>query len=288
MRFKVIKRVEAQDKGLHYFFTGKQCKWGHVAPRLTNKGATHAKYELGLLYSSAGMCYKCAEMMQENGGVIGKTFDEIMQQWNPHTSDDDTKLIPVVSGTKNIGYKVVGSSLVDSDLYFELSKILWIKDSRDYVKASMSKDNFSRITWNNICYHQECKYILLHRTILGIQGLSHKEVVGDHINGNTLDNRRCNLRLANPSNNSHNSVKSKNSTSQFIGVFYDNSRSPTSKKWRSRLERNGKNISRFSHTEDEAAKLYDSLLRDNHPSEFNVYNFPEVGERGRDGVIMVT
>lgn len=281
MRFKVIKRVEAQDKGLHYFFTGKECKWGHVAPRLTNKGATHAKYGLGLLYSSAGMCYKCAEMMQENGGAIGKTFDEIMQQWNSHTSDDDTKLIPIISGTKNMGYKVVGSSLVDSDLYFELSKILWIKDSRDYVKASMSRDNLSRITKNNICYHPECKYILLHRTILGIQGLPHKEVVGDHINGNTLDNRRCNLRLASAEDNSRNSKLMGSNKSGYVGV--DILPSCPNNPYRVRLYRSGSFVlCEYYETATAAARRYDSFLRENYPSKFNRYNFPLEDESGVD------
>lgn len=54
----------------------------------------------------------------------------------------------------------------------------------------------------------------------------------DHINGFTLDNRRCNLRIATPSQNGANRRINKNSTSGFKGVTWH----AKSRKWRASIK----------------------------------------------------
>lgn len=79
------------------------------------------------------------------------------------------------------------------------------------------------------------KNITMHRLILSVP--SHLFV--DHINGNKLDNRRCNLRICTHSQNCRNQKKQKNkSSSRYKGVTWVK----LSKKWRARIRINNKLI----------------------------------------------
>jgi hypothetical protein len=65
---------------------------------------------------------------------------------------------------------------------------------------------------------------LMHRIVMGV---TDPKIFVDHINGNTLDNRKENLRLCNNTENCRNSKKSVNNTSGYKGVSYV----PWSGKW---------------------------------------------------------
>jgi len=60
-------------------------------------------------------------------------------------------------------------------------------------------------------------HVYLHRFIINAP----KEKHVDHINGNTLDNRKINLRLCFQIENCHNSKKSKKNTTGYKGVTYN-------------------------------------------------------------------
>lgn len=60
------------------------------------------------------------------------------------------------------------------------------------------------------------KVIKMHRYLLDV--LDDPSVVVDHINGNTLDNRRSNLRICTAHENSFNLKKKKNNTSGHTGI----------------------------------------------------------------------
>lgn len=68
----------------------------------------------------------------------------------------------------------------------------------------------------------------MHRQILNAPD----GVLVDHINGNPLDNRKCNLRLATASQNMHNKRMQKNNTSGFKGVHWDKNK----RKWQANIK----------------------------------------------------
>lgn len=110
--------------------------------------------------------------------------------------------------------------------------------------------DLSLLTWRAICVDvtyavgqkrgQNDTMILLHRLILERilnRSLDKTEIV-DHVNGDGLDNRRSNLRLATHGQNMANSKMRSNNTSGFKGVSLDRQ----SGKWRAQIQHNKKRI----------------------------------------------
>jgi hypothetical protein len=108
--------------------------------------------------------------------------------------------------------------------------------------------------------------ICMHRAILGLP-LGRVPMV-DHINGNGLDNRRANLRLASRSDNGANRRKFAIGASRFKGVTLKRGR------WCAAIRRLGKahHIGYYG-TEEEAARAYDAAARERF-GNFALLNFP--------------
>jgi hypothetical protein len=83
----------------------------------------------------------------------------------------------------------------------------------------------------------------------------------DHINGNTLDNRRSNLRIVDDSVSNINRRMFSNNTSGYRGVSY----AKDVNKWRASIKKNGKTIvCGYYATAREAALAYNAKAKELH------------------------
>ncbi len=104
--------------------------------------------------------------------------------------------------------------------------------------------------------------IYLHREIFRLEKGDKREV--DHINGNTLDNRRENIRLCSHAENNRNKGKQSNNKSGFKGVSFHQ----RNKKWTAWIAINREHIYLgIFGTAEEAHKAY-CLAAENHHGEF--------------------
>ena len=127
-------------------------------------------------------------------------------------------------------------ALIDSKDFPIISSYKWCFDGRYATTHIKGKKNY------------------LHRLLLNVP----KGMFSDHINGNKLDNRRCNLRLCTPSQNSMNIPLTAKNTSGYKGVYFEKERN----KWRAQIKFKDKRvrIGRYL-TALEAAKTYNQYAK---------------------------
>jgi hypothetical protein len=145
------------------------------------------------------------------------------------------------------GYQVI----VDAADYEWLSQWQWHVCVAAHMYAMRSKHRE-----DGTCFH-----IMMHREI----NQTPDGLFTDHINGNSLDNRRCNLRTVTKTQNMWNRRPNLNGSSQYKGVHWHKQHG----KWAACIQVNKKryHIGLFD-SETEAAMAY--LLRSE--KEFGVYN----------------
>jgi hypothetical protein len=145
--------------------------------------------------------------------------------------------------------KRIGETIVDKENYNDLIKYKWSLNTNNYISGSING-----------------KKTLLHRYIMNYIG---KDYI-DHINNNSLDNRKCNLRIVTPAENVMNKISSKNSTSKYIGVCWHKLKN----KWVAgiRLNNKSKYLGTFIN-EIDAAKARD-IATLKYYGEYGNLNFP--------------
>lgn len=143
--------------------------------------------------------------------------------------------------------------------WIELTKGEWaIVDEEDYAKAQAHGWYFFQPRKNLAGYARakiNKKQILLHRFLLDL-GPNDPQL--DHVNGDTLDCRRCNLRPATGSQNVANQGLRSNNTSGYKGVSWSNELG----KWRAGIRVRGEwiNLGSFELAED-AHQAYSAAAR---------------------------
>lgn len=135
-------------------------------------------------------------------------------------------------------------ALVDDEDYPLVSKYKWsvtIKQGKPYA-IRREHHHIAKYTYAG-------QMIYLHAVI----AKPRKGQVVDHINGNTLDCRRGNLRACSNTDNCRNREMGKNNTSGYKGVRY----TPKTGRWRGMIMVNRKNIHLgYFNTREQAAEAY--------------------------------
>ena len=245
------------------------------------EGKTHCGYcesyrNAKMFMITKGMhryCDNC-RYIQRYKIVVGDTFEELMSSWNPESHHKGTKRLPYFSGNSTKGYKLRGFTYVSSEDYAEFNKVLWIK-VKDYIKTSMSKGNLERLGIP-LTEYKSGVYKFLHREVLSLEPTGN-EVVADHINRKTLDNRKNNLREVTVQENNINRRGTIGKTSRYKGVSYISYRDyKDGKLWRTMVEIKGIPYcsTRFS-TELEAAEAYDLHIKMYDTTGKAYLNFPD-------------
>ena len=144
-------------------------------------------------------------------------------------------------------------AIVDDEDYAELSKNKWYVGSCGYATR-------------NIKVGMRQKRIQMHHTIMPpAEGF-----YVDHINGDRLDNRRCNLRLVNPRQSRMNSGLRRTSRSGYKGVTLIRKNGS----WQAQIKAPDKNIYLGVYkTAEDAARAYDKAALE-HFGEYARLNFP--------------
>lgn len=132
----------------------------------------------------------------------------------------NTRLIPLTQGQ---------FAIVDADDYEWLMQWKWCADKK--MRPSGEVRTYYAIRFNRDKKTGKDTNILMHRLINNAPSKEHT----DHINGNGLDNRKCNLRSVGVSQNQWNQQIRANKSSKFKGVSWNKGK----KKWCAQIKCNG-------------------------------------------------
>lgn len=133
-------------------------------------------------------------------------------------------------------------TIVDDDTYEYLSQFSWHFMGSGYAARDTSQKDGKKL-------------VLMHREIMHAPD----GVVVDHINHDSLDNRKANLRLCTHAQNIQNMKTPRSNTSGYKGVYLNKA----SRKWQAYIRKNGVfyHLGLFS-TAEEAAHTYDKKARE--------------------------
>jgi hypothetical protein len=154
------------------------------------------------------------------------------------------------------------TAVVDDEDYARVSRYSWrAKRKRD------GRTTYAYATIASVSSRTGRVDVALHRLVMDAP--ADRQI--DHIDGDGLNNRRANLRLATHAQNQANRNKQANNRSGFKGVY----KTTGSESWQSILRFNRHNYGiKTCKTKEEAARWYDRAARVVH-GEFANLNFPD-------------
>lgn len=165
--------------------------------------------------SNKNRCPICAKLSKVSSFI---TYNSKNRDWD-FEQPNEYKCIPLTKGKY---------ALVDNEDFERCKDINWFVTNKGYARNNMNG--------------------LMHRYIMNCPD----DMVVDHINHDTLDNRKSNLRIATKQQNSmYQKVQKINKTSIYKGVFWNKSKG----KWISRIKKDGKNIYIGRYDSEEEAGL---------------------------------
>lgn len=155
------------------------------------------------------------------GCLLREKLKEISKKFNTYNLEQEY----------GIGYTLKNEIFYfDKEDYEKIKRYCWYKNRAGYL----------------IARNENGKQIRMHRLIMDCLD---SNLVVDHINRITYDNRKSNLRLCTQALNTANSKKPKNSTNTYIGVTFNKDL----KKWSAKIMVNRKPINLgYFNTEQEA------------------------------------
>ena len=180
----------------------------------------------------------CRNFRRRRGPVVRRT--------PPEPPNDAIRYIPLTRGKY---------AIVDAADYAWLSQYKWFANGNE-------RTGFYAARW--LPNH---KMLLMHRAIMDPP----EGMIVDHINRNSLNDRRRNLRICTRKQNVRNGGPSRRSSSRFKGVSFCRK----SGKWIASISYNGKSMYLGSFDDEiEAARAYDRKARELF-GEFAYLNFPD-------------
>ncbi len=149
-------------------------------------------------------------------------------------------------------------------------------DNVDYPVVNQWKWHCLKIGYaaRTVCSKPKRSMIYMHRQVAQLAGLSLDHEI-DHINGDKLDNRRCNLREATKAqNNMNRKVLRKGKSSKYRGVSYYKQMH----RWEAYIKLPDRKV-RLGYFEDEleAAKAYNQAAKKHYGEFANLNDIERVG-----------